>query len=320
MGTSVESSGRTTAAFFDLDKTIIARSSTLAFAPSFYRHGLITRSQVCRGAVAQLTFRLAGAGHGQMERIRDQVSALCSGWPADVVAQIVTDGLRQIIVPHVYAEARSLLARHQQDGHDVIIVSTSGQEIAGPIGAMLGATDVIATRLEVATAGTPAASPSTPTVRPRQITSARWPPAWLPACDCFAYSDSVTDLPLLELVGHPHVVNPIARCAGGAGPALARTDVPADGTVREPARDWSERPSLGMEAARSIEITNRSRCGLFKAGGSPVERKHGPLVRTRQPGTHARPAAGGVPWQANSGRSSANSRNEAQAIVRLPRQ
>ncbi len=130
MGTTVEGSGRTTAAFFDLDKTIIARSSTLAFAPSFYRHGLITRGQVCRGAVAQLSFRLAGASHDRMERIRDQVSALCCGWPADVVAQIVTDGLRQTIVPHVYAEARSLLARHLQDGHDVIIVSTSGQEIA----------------------------------------------------------------------------------------------------------------------------------------------------------------------------------------------
>ena len=110
VGTSVESSGRTTAAFFDLDKTIIARSSTLAFAPSFYRHGLITRGQVCRGAVAQLSFRLAGASHGRMERIRDQVSALCCGWPADVVTQIVTDGLRQTIVPHVYSEARSLLA------------------------------------------------------------------------------------------------------------------------------------------------------------------------------------------------------------------
>jgi HAD superfamily hydrolase (TIGR01490 family) len=209
VGTSVESSGRTTAAFFDLDKTIIARSSTLAFAPSFYRHGLISRSQVCRGAVAQLTFRLGGAGHGQMERIRDQVSALCSGWPADVVAQIVADGLRQTISPHVYSEARSLLARHQQDGHDVIIVSTSGQEIAGPIGAMLGATEVIATRLEVADGR------YTGSVAFFAYGQAKADYVSMLAAErgyelagCFAYSDSVTDLPLLELVGHPHAVNP----------------------------------------------------------------------------------------------------------------
>jgi HAD superfamily hydrolase (TIGR01490 family) len=209
VGTSVESSGRTTAAFFDLDKTIIARSSTLAFAPSFYRHGLITRGQVCRGAVAQLSFRMAGASHDRMERIRDQVSALCCGWRADVVAQIVTDGLRQTIVPHVYAEARSLLARHLRDGHDVIIVSTSGQEIAGPIGAMLGATEVIATRLEVADGrytGSVAFYAYGQAKADHVSTLATKRGYQL--ADCFAYSDSVTDLPLLELVGHPHVVNP----------------------------------------------------------------------------------------------------------------
>jgi HAD superfamily hydrolase (TIGR01490 family) len=209
VGTSVESSCRTTAAFFDLDKTIIARSSTLAFAPSFYRHGLITRSQVCRGVVAQLSFRLTGASHGRMERIRDQVSAVCSGWPADVVAQIVADGLRQIIAPHVYREASSLLAQHQEAGHDVVIVTTSGQEIAGPIGAMLGASQVIATRLEVAdgryTGGVAFyAYGQAKAEHARELAAARG----YQLSSCFAYSDSVTDLPLLELVGHPHAVNP----------------------------------------------------------------------------------------------------------------
>jgi HAD superfamily hydrolase (TIGR01490 family) len=206
---SVEGHGRTTAAFFDLDKTIVARSSTLAFAPSFYRHGLITRSQVCRGVVAQITFRFTGAGHGRMERIRDQVSALCCGWQTDMVSQIVTEGLRQAIVPHVYSEARSLLTRHLQNGHDVIIVSTSGQEIVAPIGAMLGATEVIGTRLAVADGrytgdvdfyayGQAKADYVTALSAERGYRLG----------DCFAYSDSVTDLPLLELVGHPHAVNP----------------------------------------------------------------------------------------------------------------
>jgi hypothetical protein len=50
------------AAFFDLDKTIISRSSTLVFVPSFYRHGLINRLQAARGAIAQFVFRRGGAG------------------------------------------------------------------------------------------------------------------------------------------------------------------------------------------------------------------------------------------------------------------
>jgi HAD superfamily hydrolase (TIGR01490 family) len=207
--TSVESRQATTAAFFDLDKTIISRSSTLAFAPAFYRHGLISTAQVCRGAVAQLSFRVAGARPGQMERIRDQISALCTGWPADKVTQIVSDGLRQIISPHVYGEARSLLSGHRRDGHDVVIVSTSGQEIVGPIGAMLGATEVIATRLAVADGRYTGsvefyAYGQAKADHVRNLAAQR---GYLLA-NCFAYSDSVTDLPLLELVGHPHVVNP----------------------------------------------------------------------------------------------------------------
>jgi HAD superfamily hydrolase (TIGR01490 family) len=247
VGTSVESSGRTTAAFFDLDKTIISRSSTLAFAPSFYRHGLITRAQVCRGAVAQITFRLGGASHGRMERIRDQVSALCCGWPADVVAQIVTDGLGRIIVPHVYSEARNLLSRHQQDGHDVIIVSTSGQEIVGPIGALLGATEVIATRLEVAdglfTGGVDFyAYGQAKADHVAALSAARG----YRLGECFAYSDSVTDLPLLKLVGHPHVVNPdralrrVARARGWPELTFRRTglgDVPGHAQGKTADRD-----------------------------------------------------------------------------------
>jgi HAD superfamily hydrolase (TIGR01490 family) len=209
VGASVEGSDRTTAAFFDLDKTIIGCSSTLAFAPAFYRCGLISRTQVLRGAFAQLTFRLTGASHQRMERVRDQVSCLCRGWDASQIAQIVTDGLADIIWPHVYTEARERLDGHHRDGHDVLIASTSGYEIVAPIGAMLGASAVIATRLEVA------GGRYTGTIDyyaygqakadgVRQLAAERG--YRLP--DCFAYSDSVTDLPLLELVGHPHAVNP----------------------------------------------------------------------------------------------------------------
>jgi phosphoserine phosphatase len=130
----VERSAPPAAAFFDLDKTIISRSSTLAFGPSFYRNGLISRGDVVRGTLAQMAFRFGGASHQRMERIRDRVSQVCRGWPADKVAEIVTENLPDLIVPLVYAEAQALLTQHRLAGQDVVIVSTSGQEVVAPIG------------------------------------------------------------------------------------------------------------------------------------------------------------------------------------------
>ena len=71
-----------TAAFFDLDKTLIARSSTLAFGRSFYQHGLLSRTDMMRGAVAQFRYRLSGADHRQMEKLRASACAACRDWPA----------------------------------------------------------------------------------------------------------------------------------------------------------------------------------------------------------------------------------------------
>lgn len=215
-----------TAAFFDLDKTIISRSSTLAFAPSFYRHGLINRTQAVRGAVAQMVFRLGGADHQQMERIKEQLTRLCSGWSVERVTEIVMTHLAETIGPLVYTEARGLLDAHREAGRDVFIVSTAGQEMVGPIGAMLGASGIIATQLchaagrytgelEFYAYGEGKAN------RIRQLADERG----YDLADCFAYSDSVTDLPMLETVGHPHAVNPdrqLRKVAAARGwPVLA---------------------------------------------------------------------------------------------------
>src|SRR6516164_4698974 len=94
------------AAFFDLDKTIISKSSTLAFGPSFYRHGLLSRTDMMRGALAQLRYRVGGADHRQMEKLKAHVAQACRGWPADQVTEIVTRYLKDLILPYVYAEAR----------------------------------------------------------------------------------------------------------------------------------------------------------------------------------------------------------------------
>jgi HAD superfamily hydrolase (TIGR01490 family) len=223
------SSAAATAAFFDLDKTLISKSSTLAFVPSFYRDGLINKAQAVRGGVAQLAFRLGGADHRQMERIKEQLTRLCRGWPADRVTEIVSRHLSDIIGPIVYAEARSLLDAHRRAGRDVYIVSTAGQEMVSPIGAMLGASGIIATRmrlrdgcytgeLEFYAYGEAKAR------RMRELAAERG----YDLAGSFAYSDSVTDLPMLEAVGRPHAVNPdrelrkVAQARGWPVLAFAR--------------------------------------------------------------------------------------------------
>jgi HAD superfamily hydrolase (TIGR01490 family) len=206
---SVEPTAPPIAAFFDLDKTVIAKSSTLAFGRPFYQHGLISRSDALRSVAGHLVFRIAGANHNQMERIREWVSGLCRGWPVDRVSEIVARYLDELILPYIYAEARALIATHRDAGQDVIIVSTSGHEVVDPIAKLLGVDDVIATRMEVAGGRYTGviefyAYGEAKAARVRELAAERG----YPLADCYAYSDSATDLPLLETVGHPHAVNP----------------------------------------------------------------------------------------------------------------
>jgi HAD superfamily hydrolase (TIGR01490 family) len=229
------------AAFWDLDKTIMARSSTLAYGLPFYRHGLITRGDAMRVALAQLVFSRRGAGHQRMEQIRDRVGQLCHGWPAERVSEIVTEHLEDVILPYIYSEARALLDRHRNAGEDVIIVSTSGQEMVTPIGALLGAESVIASRMEIADGSYTGrmdfyAYGEAKAERIRELAAERG----YHLDDCYAYSDSATDLPMLEAVGRPHVVNPdrtLRRLAEQRGwPMLAFSGLPA------PVRARADRP------------------------------------------------------------------------------
>src|SRR3982750_4737773 len=82
-----------TAAFFDLDKTIIARSSTLAFSRRFYQGGLITRRAVLKSTYAQFVFLLGGADHDQMDRMRNYLTQLVAGWDVQAVRDIVAETL-----------------------------------------------------------------------------------------------------------------------------------------------------------------------------------------------------------------------------------
>ncbi|WP_242581780.1 HAD-IB family hydrolase [Streptomyces sp. MST-110588] len=207
---SVPHSTPRTAAFFDLDKTVIAKSSTLAFSKSFYQGGLINRRAVLRTAYAQFVFLAGGADHDQMERMREYLSSLCRGWDVAQVREIVAETLHSLIDPIIYDEAASLIEEHHAAGRDVVIVSTSGAEVVEPIGELLGADRVVATRMVVGPDGRFTGEVEYYAYGPTKALAVKE----LAASEgydlerCYAYSDSATDIPMLEAVGHPYAVNP----------------------------------------------------------------------------------------------------------------
>ncbi|CAB4730812.1 MAG: HAD-IB family hydrolase [Actinobacteria bacterium] len=197
------------AAFFDLDKTIIAKSSTLAFSKPFQAGGLISRRAVLRSAYAQFVYLVGGADHDQMEKLRAFMSQLVGGWDVATVREIVAETLHTVVDPLVYDEAVGLIAEHRAAGRDVVIVSTSGTEVVEPIGEMLGADLVVATRLEVVdgkyTGGIAYyAYGEEKAAAVRRLAEERG----YDLAGSYAYSDSITDVPMLDAVGHPHAVNP----------------------------------------------------------------------------------------------------------------
>lgn len=197
------------AAFFDLDKTIIATSSATAFSRPFYAGGLITRRDVLRTAYAQFLFLLGGADADQTERLRAHLSSMVTGWDVAQVSSIVNETLHRHIEPTVYAEAMALIDEHHAAGRDVVVVSASGSEVVGPIAALLGADHVIATRMEIVDGrytgeiafyayGEHKASAVRELARAQGYELGA----------SYAYSDSITDVPMLEAVGSAAVVNP----------------------------------------------------------------------------------------------------------------
>lgn len=192
-----------------MDKTIIAKSSTLAFSKPFFAQGLLNRRAVLKSSYAQFIFLLSGADHDQMDRMRTHLANMCTGWDVAQVKSIVAETLHDIVTPLVFAEAADLIAAHKLCGRDVVVVSASGEEIVGPIARALGATHAMATRMVVEdgkyTGEVGFYCYGEGKVQAIRELAAR---EGYPLEHCYAYSDSITDLPMLESVGHPSVVNP----------------------------------------------------------------------------------------------------------------
>lgn len=200
---------RMEAAFFDLDKTIVSRSSSLALSRPLYRAGMVSRGQLLRGAYAQLVYLLVGADEQKMERLKEGMLQLTKGWDRSEVERLVEDVIFEVIDPYVYQEALDLIELHRSEGRRIWVVSSSPEEIVRPLARHFGASGVIGTRAAVGPDGRYTGELEFYAYGASKADAIRELAArtGIDLTRSYAYTDSITDLPMLEAVGNPVPVN-----------------------------------------------------------------------------------------------------------------
>jgi HAD superfamily hydrolase (TIGR01490 family) len=197
------------AAFFDLDRTLLRRSSALALAGPFRRRGLISRRALARAALWQMLFVARGASGEAVRKAAEEGLGVLRGMTPTELQELVADALEPVLRPLVYREPVELAAGHRDRGEPVYIVSAALQEIVDALARDLGFDGAIGTVAEVAdgryTGRTLHARHAAGKAEAVRELAER---EGLDLSVSTAYSDSHTDLPFLEAVGNPVAVNP----------------------------------------------------------------------------------------------------------------
>ena len=199
----------TAAAFFDLDRTLIAGVSVFSFGTEAWRQGLVTNRQVAGWCLDALVFRLLGESPERKDAARMAVLEGISG-----VSKETLDGVAAAVVPKLVArlrpESQRLVEMHHQTGRDTWIASASPHRIVELLANELTMTGGIGTKGMVVDGhftdqidGPFVHGPGKAEAVASVIAELGYE-----AANCYAYSDSISDLPMLELVGHPVAVNP----------------------------------------------------------------------------------------------------------------
>ncbi len=203
------------AAFFDLDRTLISGASAFPFGVEAWRQGLATRGDILQWTIAALGFLVAGdKGDGVSVDIRGEFLARIQGASVSDLEQIGQAVLPKL-ASRVRPESRKLVTMHHDAGRDTWIVSASPHGIVEPLAASLGMTGAIGTEGEVVDGrftgrlhGPFIYGPGKAEAIEKLASDRGYDLAL-----SYAYSDSISDLPMMELVGHPVAVNPDSELA-----------------------------------------------------------------------------------------------------------
>jgi HAD superfamily hydrolase (TIGR01490 family) len=205
------------AAFFDLDKTLIEGSSAIHFGRAAYRRGLMSRRQLAKDLLANIEFRLRGSTDEGTDALRQRILDSIAGHRVVDLARLGPEMLAGIL-PRAYPEMLEVAWRHQDEGRRVFIVTAASQELADTMATVFQFDGGIGMRSEIRD-GYYTGRPDGPfTYREGKAQAIREVAAeeGFDLAECWAYSDSESDLPMLRAVGHPVAVNPDAELANVA--------------------------------------------------------------------------------------------------------
>ena len=214
------------AAFFDLDRTLIAGSSVFVVATTARSAGLIPTRQFVADAVSAIVFKLKGSTDDTSDGIRERILGAVAGVRVDDLLALNTDVIPKLLAK-IRPEARRLLDLHRHAGRATYIVSASPIEVVEPLALTLGMTGGIGTRSRIADGVYTGELDGPFCYGPGKVEAiaelARW--EGFDLSQCYAYSDSASDLPMLGAVGHPVAVNPdttLERHAAASGWPIVR--------------------------------------------------------------------------------------------------
>jgi HAD superfamily hydrolase (TIGR01490 family) len=203
------------AAFFDLDRTLISRSSSLSLAPAFHRRGLLRRRDRTRARIAQLVFMRYGAGTTRVGQTAESAMVFLKGVRVEELREIVDEAVDSAFRPHVYRDALDLVARHRERGERSFIVSAALQEIVDALVTELELDGGIGSTAEVEDGAYTGRLARRLDGRAKAVALAELAATeGIDLEESTAYSDSASDVPFLEAVGHPVAVNPDRRLRG----------------------------------------------------------------------------------------------------------
>jgi HAD superfamily hydrolase (TIGR01490 family) len=216
----------TPAAFFDLDRTLMAGSSAFQFGRASYEAGMVSRRQLARDAYENIRFRLRGSTDEATEALRERIYTSIAGQRVVDLQRLMPRVLAGVL-PRVYPQMLDVAYAHQDAGRRVYIVTAASQELAELLAGVLVFDGGIGARSEVLD-GVYTGRPDGPfTYRDGKAQAIR-ELAGRESIDLeasFAYSDSESDLPMLRVVGNPVAVNPdgpLARVAAEEGWEIMR--------------------------------------------------------------------------------------------------
>jgi HAD superfamily hydrolase (TIGR01490 family) len=198
------------AAFFDLDKTLMAGSSGMQFARVAARQGIVSRRQLASWAIEHLRYRLRGTTDERTGEVLRVARELISGVPAKTIDRMGPEVMAAIL-PRVFPQMLDEVYAHQDAGRATFIVSAAGNGVVESLARVLGMEGGIGTRYEVDDEGDFTGRFDGPFVYgPGKVEAMEAFAAehGIDLAESYAYSDSLSDLPMLRAVGHPVVVNP----------------------------------------------------------------------------------------------------------------